>query len=161
MIGRGLVRVLAAMSASAALALDPGKPPIVPPPAPEPMVATHGWLAVTDPGCVAGANEPAHTDWPEEGRAVHTLTIWLSTRESVVAGPVEVAVETPRISAWIPVQVEALHDGAPVPTCIRPVTLELTVSPLPRGDYDWDLQRGPRPVAAAADTTRSAPSAQD
>lgn len=153
MIRPALALLIAALSAGAALALDPGQPPKQPQPAvPEAAAAPppRGWLSVADSGCVAGANDPARTDWPEENRAVHTLTIWLSSRESIVGGPVDVDVDVqaPRLTAWVPVHVEAVKDGVPVPTCIRPVTLALSVGPIPRADYEWDLQRGERPAPA-------------
>lgn len=155
MIRPALALLLAVLPAGTVLALDPGRPSPAPqPPLAEPAAAPRGWLSVTDPGCVAGANDPARTDWPEDDRAVHTLTIWLSSRESIAGGPVEVEVEVqaPRLTAWIPVHVEAVTDGAPVPTCIRPVTLALSVGPIPRADYAWDLQRGQRPATPPEDT---------
>lgn len=161
---QALALTFAALSAGAVLALDPGQPPAVPQPAvPEPIAAPRGWLSVVDPGCVAGVDQAARTDWPEENRAVRSLTIWLNSRESIPGGPVDVDVQAPRITAWVPVHVEAMKDGVPVPTCIRPVTLALSVGPIPRADYEWSLQRGERPAAvpAPAGPADAAPPPQD
>jgi hypothetical protein len=150
-IRRALALAFAALSAGAVPALEPGQAAAPPEPAvPDALATPRGWLSVTDPGCVAGANHPARTDWPEDNRAVHTLTIWLSSRESIAGGPVDVEVRAPRLTAWVPVHVEAVKDGIPVPTCIRPLTLALSVGPIPRADYEWSLQRGERPAPAAA-----------
>lgn len=144
---QALVLVFAGLSAGAVLALDPGQPPVVPAAAvPEPVSAPRGWLSVADPGCVAGADQGTHTDWPEEDRAVHSLTVWLNSRESIPGGPVDVDVQAPRITAWIPIQVQPVKEGEPVPTCLRPVGLALSVDPVPRADYEWNLQRGARPA---------------
>lgn len=148
------------LAATVALAGDSGTAP-----ASGPSREPWGFLQVTDPGCSGAANEAARTDWPQAQRATHTLTIWMSSRESIPSGPVEVVVDQkdPRITAWIPVAVEPTREGEPVPTCIRPVTLELAVEPLPRAEYEWNLQRGPRPAAEPAPATDAAPTpaAQD
>ena len=163
MIRPALALAFAVLSAGAALALAPGQPAAPPEPdVSEPVAEPRGWLSVTDPGCVAGADRPARTDWPEDDRAVRTLTIWLNSRESIPGGPVDVEIQAPRLTAWVPVHVEAVKDGVPVPTCIRPVTLELSVGPIPRADYEWNLQRGGRPAPAqAAPADAAAPPGQD
>lgn len=156
MIRLALGLLLALAPHGAALALDPESPPPFPEPeTPEPPPPPQGWLTVEDPGCVSGAEAPARTEWPSEQRAVHTLTIWLNSRESVSAGPVPIDMMPPQVTAWIDVQVEPVQEGVPVATCIRPVTLELGVEPLPRGDYEWTLQRGPRPTAPTESESES------
>lgn len=150
--------LLAGLWSGAVLALDPGDPPPFPQPAlPEPP--TMAWLQVTDPGCTSGSEAPARTDWRDGRRATHHLTVWLSSRESLHTGPVEVEVtpEPARVTAWIPVEVAPVEDGEAVAACIRPVSLELQVAPLPEADYDWVLKRGRRQAADAAET----PSAGD
>ncbi len=133
------------LAAALAQAGEPG-----PATGPEPAPRLFAFLQVTDPGCSATADAGAGTEWPHEGRAVHRLTTWLNSREHVVPGPVDVERVDRRITAWIPVTVEPVREGEPVATCIRPVRLELTVEPLPRGDYDWNLRRGARPAAEPA-----------
>ena len=142
------------LAAALALAHEPG-PAEPSAPAPEPFA----FLQVTDTGCSAAAGTEARTEWPREGRAVHRTTAWLNSRERVFPGPVEIERMDGRITAWIPVALEPVREGEPVATCIRPVQLELTVEPLPRADYEWNLQRGDRPAAesvpeAAAETAR-------
>ncbi|TNJ34950.1 hypothetical protein [Arenimonas terrae] len=155
---QALALAFAALSAGAVLALDPGQPPALPEPAvPEPVAAPRGWLSVADPGCVAGADHPARTEWPEQDRAVRSLTIWLNSRESIAGGPVDVDVQPPRITAWVPVHVEPVTEGIPVATCIRPVALALSVGPIPRADYEWNLQRGERPATTGPAEAEPAP----
>lgn len=122
-------------------------------PVPEPLA----FLQVTDTGCSAAAETRARTEWPQEGRAVHRTTAWLNSRERVFPGPVEIERVDGRIRAWIPVALEPVREGEPVATCIRPVQLELSVEPLPRADYEWNLQRGPRPAAESVPEAAAEP----
>lgn len=105
-----------------------------------------GWLDVEDAGCVAHDEESATTHWEGEDRAVHSLTIWLSLQETIRSGPVEIEVDTSekRIAAWIPIEPVTFGDKSQVPTCIRPLTLQLRVGPLEKMDYAWHLRRGTR-----------------
>ena len=111
--------------------------------------APTAYLSVTDPGCGGGIDAPPATRWETPGYAVHTLTVWMNSRESIRPGPVEVDVDAARVVAWVPVLLEEVAPGEPVATCIRPVSLSLGVSPLAEGDYAWELRRGTRAEEAA------------
>ncbi len=144
------------LAAGAALAGEPAPaaPAIASPPPPQAFVQTH------DPGCGTSAESAARTEWPQPQRAVHTLTVWMSTRERIASGPVEIEQVERQITVWVPVQVEPVREGEPVPTCVRPVTVELTVAPLDQANYEWNLMRGERPPATPAPTDE-APEATD
>ncbi|HEX4853787.1 hypothetical protein [Arenimonas sp.] len=142
--GRGAIALATLLLAGTAAASDPT--PVA-------------YLRVIDPGCSSGADAPAATRWERPGQAVHSLTVWMNSRESIATGPVEVEVEADdgRVVAWVPVQLASVTAGEPVATCIRPVSLELSVSPLAEGEYAWELRRGSR----AEDATQAAAAAAE
>lgn len=112
---------------------------------PAPLVPV-GWLEVEDAGCATPEETSATTRWHGDEHVLHRLTIWLSLQETIHSGPVEIEVDTTekRIAAWIPIEPVVFEGKSQVPTCIRPLTLQLRVGPLEKMDYAWHLRRGTR-----------------
>lgn len=104
---------------------------------------------VTDEGCVAASGQPDRAEWLDDRRAVYHLHLMLNSRERIHEGPVDIDLSPGKVVAYVPVQVTEPAAGEPVPTCLRPVTLQLAVDPIERGSYDWQFRRGTRAEATA------------
>jgi hypothetical protein len=111
-----------------------------------------------DEGCVAGGEGEGKdgVEWVGEQQAVYRLNLWLNSRERIQEGPVEVDVSPGKVVAYVSVQVTEPAAGEPVATCIRPVQLHLSVSPIERGNYDWQFRRGTRAEVAALEAAARA-----
>lgn len=104
---------------------------------------------VTDEGCVAASGEQDRVEWLDDRRAIYHLHLMLNSRERIHEGRVDIDISPGKVVAFVPVQVLEPAAGEPVATCIRPVTLEMTVEPIERGNYDWEFRRGTRAQATA------------
>lgn len=104
-----------------------------------------GFLQVSDEGCVVGGgNGEEGVQWLNDRSAEYRLNLWLNSRESISPGPVEVDVTAGKVVAYVPVQVYPPREDEPVTTCIRRLLLNLWVSPIARGEYEWQFLRGTR-----------------
>lgn len=106
-------------------------------------------LQIVDDGCVAGEEGQDGVEWVGDQRATYRLNLWLNSRERIQDGPVDVDVTPGKVVAYVPVELTEPAAGEPVATCIRPVQLYLSVSPIARGNYDWQFRRGTREQATA------------
>lgn len=104
---------------------------------------------VTDEGCVAAGADQDRVEWLDDQRAAYHLHLMLNSRERIHEGPVDIDIQPGKVIAYVPVHLTEPAAGEPVPTCVRPVALELVVEPIERGNYDWQFRRGTRAEAAA------------
>lgn len=95
-------------------------------------------------GC-SGSGDAALVAEFKGDQAVFSRRIWLSSRESVIAGPAHVIRQGKLIRAEVETVVDPIKKGEAVPTCIRPVDLVLDVFGLPKDEYDLQFVRKTAP----------------
>ncbi len=111
--------------------------------APAPSAALTGWLEAHErDGCGSGGADGTLRTRFEGTQAIFEQDVWLSSREWLEPlNTVGIEREGDTLFAQVPVHVEPVVDGQPVPACIRAVHVILRVDGLAEGDYQVLLRR--------------------
>ncbi|MEP6907229.1 MAG: hypothetical protein ABI858_04505 [Pseudoxanthomonas sp.] len=96
-------------------------------------------------GCSAGDGSDALVSEFDGDLAIFRQRIWLTLRESVTQGGVLVTREGRHLRAEVDTVVAPVEPGVPVPACIRPVELVLSVPGLPKDEYEVQFARKDKP----------------